>query len=167
MNREYSERLNRREFAAKAGYTGAAVLLLPAISSLLTGCATIAYVRQAHLVPKDAYDQVGSLVEVDLGKVPQLLSVGGSATIEDNNLAHRLLIVRATESRFIAVSCECTHRGRALGYEHEDGIFKCSSIGGSKFGLDGKVLSGPADANLKVFETEFTEGILKIRVLAT
>lgn len=147
---------NRREFVKKVSMVSASVLLATSTSTLLTGCSTITYISQSPLIPKDAYSIAGDQLEIDLSKVPDLAFAGDSASIEDDSLLNFLLIAKTGKDNFVVVSSECTHRGKALRYKHDEGVFQCSSLGSSKFGLDGKVISGPADKPLKVFYTNLT-----------
>ena len=155
---------NRREFVKTAGLAGAGILFASTTSTLLTGCASITYVSQATRIPKDAYTIVNNYVDVELAKVPDLSSVGGSATIEDSDLDNYLLIVRASQDDYVIVSSECTHRGKALGYDHENSRFQCSSLGSSKFKLDGTIIEGPTEKPLKVYNSFISQGLLIIEV---
>ena len=155
---------NRREFVKTAGLAGAGILFASTTSTLLTGCASITYVSQATRISKDAYLIVDNYVDVKLAQVSDLASVGGSATIEDPELENYLLIARTSQNEYVVVSSECTHRGKALGYDHENNRFQCSSLGSSKFRLDGTVIEGPAEKPLKVYNSFIAQDLLMIEI---
>jgi Rieske Fe-S protein len=131
----------------------------------LAGCATISYRTQEARVAPDAYAiQPDRSVSLELANVPSLEVVGGAATIEDDRLPNRVIIVRPSVDQYVAASSHCTHREKALAYDHESQVFRCSAFGKSEFGLDGAVLSGPASSPLRIYTTDIDSGILVIRV---
>jgi Rieske Fe-S protein len=130
------------------------VALLALAAALAAGCATITYRTQEALVSAEAYTFAadGSIL-LELDAVPGLDTVGGAATIEDDRLANHIILARPSEGEFVAASSHCTHRRMALLYDHEEGVFRCSALGKSEFGMDGAVVSGPASRPLAVYET--------------
>jgi Rieske Fe-S protein len=136
------------------------------IAGLITisSCATFSYRTQEAVIPEEAYSVMedGS-VRVDLSLVPSLEGVGGAATIEDHGLTRNLIIVRPDENDYVAASSHCTHRGKALAYDHEARAFRCSAMGKSEFGLDGRVLKGPAKRPLRIYAITFEGDSLVIR----
>lgn len=77
----------------------------------------------------------------DLGPV-DAVPVGGGLVLGDR----RVVLVRPAGDRVVAFSAVCTHRGCTVA-RVEDGAIRCPCHG-SRFGLDGTVLSGPATAPL-------------------
>ena len=128
-----------------------------------TGCATLSYSTQEAIVSEDAYSimQDGA-IRVNIALVPSLQEVGGAATIEDPRLGGNLIIARPNDNEYVAASSHCTHRAKALGYDHEAHAFRCSAMGKSEFGLDGTVRKGPAERNLQVYEVTLEESSLII-----
>lgn len=140
-----------------------AVLSVAAIC--LAGCATISYRTQEAPVASDVYAiQPDGSISLELANVPSLEVVGGAATIEDDRLPNSIIIVRPSGDQYVAASSHCTHRQKALVYDHESQVFRCSAIGKSEFGLDGAVLSGPASNPLRIYATDIGSGILVIRI---
>jgi cytochrome b6-f complex iron-sulfur subunit len=65
-----------------------------------------------------------------------------------------LIIARAKDGTFIAVSQACTHQGTTVDFDLSGNRFHCSNHG-SNFGLTGSVINGPATSPLKAFKTKF------------
>ena len=80
-----------------------------------------------------------------LAQVPKLKAPGGAATIK---LAGRqILLARVSESKMVAVAAECTHQKCYVAYDAKRKRIACGCHG-SFFDLSGKVLNGPATADL-------------------
>ena len=142
-------------------------LALLSVTLLLQGCATLRYTPQEPVVPKTAYALTDSTeVRVDLSQVPSLQQVGGAATIIDDRLPRHLLIAQTSEGMYVAAAAHCTHGGRALAYEHEDQQLRCSSLGHSKFRLDGSVIGGPAKGPVPLYRVSVVDGQLAIDLTA-
>jgi hypothetical protein len=75
-----------------------------------------------------------------LDKAPALTNVGGSVKIIDARLPMPLLVARTGEATYTVVSLLCPHRHVEVEYQHQNKLFRCASLGHSKFGLDGKLL---------------------------
>lgn len=130
----------------------------------LVACATFRYITQAPEIDSDAYSIEGNRVVVVLDKAPELAEVGGSVTIVDDNLPNYLIIARAEETDYVVASSQCSHRGMALGYDHDAKCFRCSSAGKSTFKLDGSVVKGPAEKPLKIYRSSLEQGLLIINL---
>jgi len=130
---------------------------------LISSCSTFKYMNQAPEVPASAYT-IGNdeIIRIDLNKVKSLSEVGGSALLIDENLTNFLLIAHTAKDDYIVASSHCTHRGMALGYNHEQKTFRCSSLGHAKFKLDGTVISGPAKKPLKIYVSNVANDTLAI-----
>ena len=105
-------------------------------------------------------------ITVALSKVPELAQVGGSIKIIDPALSDSLIVARTGEADYVAASIHCTHRGVEVEYHHDKKCFKCSSMGGSKFELDGTRAGGPAKDPLKTYGTSVANDELTIRTSA-
>lgn len=147
--------MTRREFVKAAGLLVCAAVI--GFTALTAGCGY----RTAPVIRADAYSVEGNTVSVILGKVPELSTVGGSASIVDDSEQIYLIIAKTAEDSFVVASNSCTHRGKALGYDHETGLFICAS-GKSEFGLDGIVVRGPAEKSLRIYNWDLEEGGLII-----
>ncbi len=84
-------------------------------------------------------------VGLSLKKVPKLQKVGGSTILKIKG--KWILFVRTAPSDVKAVSAICTHQKCEVHYNASDKRVACACHG-SKFTLDGKVLTGPAETNL-------------------
>ena len=151
------KRVTRKEFlVASAAAAGACVCGM-------SGCSTLTKIGDTPPIESNAYSiEEGPVVRLAVDKSPQLASVGGSGKIIDTGLNDSLIIVRTADAEYIANSIKCTHRGVEVEYHHDKGIFRCSSLGGSKFALDGSRLAGPAKDALKTYPTSVSEGVLTI-----
>jgi Rieske Fe-S protein len=129
----------------------------------LSGCATITKVGNTPRIEASAYSIVdGPIVQLSLEKSPHLASVGGSGKIIDTELGDSLIIVRTADTEYVANSIKCTHRGVEVEYHHDKTKFKCASLGGSEFALDGSRLSGFAKDPLKTYPISVEQGVLTI-----
>jgi len=136
---------------------------LPWVVVALAACATLQYTPQEPLVAAAAYTLTDSTaVAVELSLVPALAQVGGAATIVDERLPRHLIIARPEADRYVVAASHCTHRDRALCYDHEKRRFRCSSLGHSEFELDGAVAGGLAEAPLMVYRSTVADGKLLV-----
>lgn len=130
----------------------------------LGGCATFTGVGNTPAMQKSAYLISGKKISVNLSQVNQLKKVGGSVKIVDEALSDSFIIVRVAEDDYVASSIHCTHRGTEVEFQAEKQMFKCASIGGSEFKLDGTVVSGPAESDLQTYSLSLSGDILVISV---
>jgi Rieske Fe-S protein len=119
---------------------------------LNAGCATLSKKGHAPEIPAEAYALEGRTITVRLNRVPSLASVGGSVKILDARLPQPMLIGRTGESAYAAVSLLCPHRGVEVEYRHADTLFRCASLGHSKFHTDGTLKKGLAKTGLARYE---------------
>ena len=101
------------------------------------------------VAPTDAA-QNGDLV-IKPSDYPELGKVGGFVTLDTK--AGKIVVARATETKFVAVGAVCTHKGGPVKYDGEKGDFYCPWHG-SRFDLNGKVEKGPAKAALPSYAGE-------------
>jgi len=113
--------------------------------------ATLKYVNQEPEISAAAYSISGNKIEVSLGSVPELKNVGNAASILDDRLPDSIIIAMPEKDRYVVASSKCAHRGRALAYEHDKKVFRCSSLGHSEFNLDGSNTKGPAGKGIKIY----------------
>jgi len=154
--------VTRREFIVGSAATAAAGVCMCGLG----GCSTITKIGNTPQITSGAYSIEEASVKLALDKVPQLANIGGSGKIIDPALPDSLIIARTGEAQYIATSIKCTHRGVEIEYHHDSGHFKCASLGGSKFELDGTNISGPAKEPLKAYPTSLEEGRLVIHIPA-
>lgn len=79
------------------------------------------------------------------------LAAGEGAVITRGTQHHA--VYRHTDGRLEEHSAVCTHMGCIVHWNQNDATFECPCHG-SRFGMDGRVLSGPAVAPLKPIEEE-------------
>lgn len=84
-----------------------------------------------------------------------LLTNGGHLT------TNGVIVAKTAAGNYIAVSSACTHQGNPLNFESGNNQFHCNAHG-SNFGLDGKVINGPAGAALKQYKTTLTGTSLRV-----
>ncbi len=83
-----------------------------------------------------------------------LLAVGGYVYNDGIIIAH-------TPGGYVAVSQACTHQGTTVEYTLASNSFTCPAHG-SRFGLDGSVLNGPATSRLTTYNAKLTGTSLHI-----
>lgn len=76
-------------------------------------------------------------------------------------VSNGVIVARTSNGDFVAVSSSCTHQGATLTYENTNSRFHCPSHF-SNFGLDGKVINGPAATALKQYKTTLTGNSLRV-----
>ena len=84
---------------------------------------------------------------INLSDYPELESVGGYSIV-----AKRVIVIRASQTKFIALNLTCTHKQCEVEYDGES--FQCPCHG-SEYDKHGKVTNGPAKKNLTSYKTEY------------
>lgn len=108
---------------------------------------TLASLFTAPAAPARAEQKVA----IPLAKLGMLKSVGGSVVLKVHDKL--LLLVRDSASTVRALNPVCTHRHCIVAYHAAEHIIQCPCHG-SKFGLDGAVLHGPAPRPLGTYPAE-------------
>ena len=90
-----------------------------------------------------------NIAELDLtkSKYDDLNSLGGY--VYEGNI----IVIRSSESGYIALSKICTHQGCEVGYDHQNSKLPCPCHG-SEFDTSGNVLQGPASEKLTKYNTK-------------
>ena len=140
-----------------AGVLVVCVLVIVSVALLVVACGF----PTAPAISTDAYEVEDNVVAVTLSRVPELATTGGSASVVSDSPEVYLVIAKVSEDTFAVVSNRCTHNEKALGYDHEAGLFICAS-GKSEFRPDGTVVKGPAKAPLRTYDWRVEEGRLII-----
>jgi cytochrome b6-f complex iron-sulfur subunit len=94
-------------------------------------------------------------IDISLSANASLQNVGGSL-VKDN-----LIIARVSSTEFVALAKACTHQGTTVTYEHANSRFHCANHG-SNFSVTGTVINGPAQSNLRQYNTELVGTNLRI-----
>ena len=89
------------------------------------------------------------------GAYAALGTVGGYV-YKDN-----MIVIRLTDSNYIALSKICTHQGCDVSYSHSKNELPCPCHG-SRFDTSGQVLQGPASTSLKKYQVVKEGDLLKI-----
>lgn len=137
-----SDKISRRDFIKKSAVgviAGGAILSSLDLTALANSPAA-----------RGVFKNAGDDTVVKLADNAALTKVGGSVKINDE-----LMLIRKSESTFIAVKTICTHKGCDVELEGDKFVCPCH---GSEFTIDGVVTQGPATKNLKIFETIFDSG---------
>ncbi len=143
-----THRSTRREFL---GRLGAAAVAQSSLVSLFNGCA-----------PGLATYRLGAIdrrVILSLADFPELRNDGGAIELEIESIHDPLVVVRRSESEFVALSLICTHQGCTVW--KEPSFFRCPCHG-STYALDGSIARGPAEKPLAKYRTESIHGQLII-----
>jgi len=120
-----------------------------------SGCSSFSKVGKTPAIPAGAYVVDEKKLSIDLSKVPQLVKIGGSVKIIDQQLKDRLIVARIGAEEYAVVSLLCTHRGCEVEYCLENNEFRCASLGHSKFKVDGTKIKGFAKGPLKKYLATF------------
>lgn len=159
-------KLTRREFFNRT-VQGAAIIAFPSIlGTVLESCSTnsnpvSASVSSSNLstiqtTPKN------NVITLNIDSSSPLSTVGNAVLLQYTN--GNLLVDRADQNTFNALSAICTHQGCLItGYDSGSKRFVCPCHG-SMFGLNGQVVNGPAQRALPQYQTQFNNNQLNISI---
>ena len=100
---------------------------------------------------------------IDLAQAHSLAEVGGAASIIDKPKSVAMIVVRTGKRQYIALARFCTHGGhQPVTYNPRRNILQCNGYNHSIFGLDGRVVKGPAPLPLKSYPVKLAAGKLEI-----
>lgn len=141
--------INRRDFLKNSAKAAAAGVLLFSSGDILKLVAS-------SKEPGD-YKSTEEKI-INLSDYPSLSKTGGYAMITD-----KVIVIRKSASKFIAINIACTHKKCDVGYDGSG--FECLCHG-STFDSSGKVTQGPAVKNLKTYKTVYNseDNTLKINM---
>ncbi len=152
---------SRRQFLKKGATT---ITVTSTCVCGMTGCATFTKIGNTPSIDPDAYTLTNNILAIDLTKTKTLGRVGEAVKIKHPDIPDGLIIAHVDKQKYEVASLLCTHRGVEVEYDQEQANFACASLGGSRYGIDGKNLSGPAGKPLKEFESSLKDGILTINI---
>ncbi|MBP6390065.1 MAG: Rieske (2Fe-2S) protein [Flavobacteriales bacterium] len=138
--------MDRRNFLLAGCKACAAMAALPAIASLESCSSTKA---------------LALAVENGVVTVPMSGLVNGSAVVNANGVADKILVTKNATGEYKALVLNCTHKG---GPVKQNGTELSCSWHGSKFDLNGNVVNGPAKDALKSYPVEVAGENLKVKV---
>jgi Rieske Fe-S protein len=134
-----SDKISRRDFIKKS-----------AVGVIVGGAALKSFNLEAFAkapAAKGITRVSGDDLVVKLSDNASLSKVGGTVKVSDE-----MMLIRNSESTFLAVRTVCTHKGCDVELEGNKFVCPCH---GSEYTLEGKVTEGPAKEDLKTFETIF------------
>jgi len=97
----------------------------------------------------------GITVDLNDPAYAALKTVGGYA------YKGEIIVIRSTETVYLALSKVCTHSGCTVTYNSSSKDVPCPCHG-SKFNTEGTVLNGPAASPLKKYDVKLNSNILTI-----
>lgn len=138
------------------------VLLVIIASNASALHATFTYVSQETELEASEYTVSGDTLVINLAEIDDLAEAGDAVTIVSETLPSYILIARINSVEYRVVSSECPHRGHAIGYIHKDAVFKCSSLGGESFDIDGNYISGLEEEDLETYSFTISDNVMII-----
>ena len=153
MNKEKNMKLTKNELL---------VLLLAIVNFVIfAACVKMTHVSQVPVVQNSDYSVAEDLtVVLNLDAVSRLGKIGQPVTIKDDRLPGDVIIVLEEKGKYVAASDLSAHCEKVLSYNGINKHFICSSPGPSEFDLTGKVISGPAEKPLKIYDIFVKDGNL-------
>ncbi len=124
---------------------------------LLVGCGA------SGMKPKSVPAAKDGVVEIDVGKIPELATPGGMIAAQPQGSRKPLIVMRLEGERFRVLSSRCPHLGCTVRWDNEAQQLRCPCHN-SRFGDDGKVLKGPAKEPLREYPNQFAGTHLQIAV---
>jgi cytochrome b6-f complex iron-sulfur subunit len=140
--------MDRKKFFAQLG-VGAAALLVPACIGGLAGCEKSS---SGNSGGGNNQPSVDFNVDVSTGS----LAANGGFLVQNG-----VLVAKTLTGTFIAVSAACTHQGTTVNYVSSTNSFLCPNHG-ARFSANGTVTQGPAETNLKQYNTSLTGSTLRV-----
>jgi cytochrome b6-f complex iron-sulfur subunit len=141
--------MERKEFIKKFAVGGSILLTAPVLFNACSDDDTPDNEDNGGNNPNEIIIDLGLPAYSDLG------TIGGSANKSD------IVIIRSSDTSYIALSNVCTHNGCTVGYEHAGTELVCPCHG-SKFNTSGAVTNGPAPTSLKKYNVTKIGNTLKI-----
>lgn len=152
MPRKIPGKISRRDFIKTSA------LGVVAGGTLLSSISSEAFAKAP--AARGLVRKSGDDVVVKISDNTALSKVGGTVKVSDE-----IMLIRKSETGFIAVRTICSHKGCDVELEGNKFVCPCH---GSEYTIDGKVTEGPAKADLKTFETIFDseKGTITIQMTA-
>jgi len=135
--------MERKKFIKQCCCT---LLAFPAASVFLSSCSSIYYASTLREGNKISVSK-SEFIERKKGEEKLRQYV----LFNINESGSPVSLYRLDDGRYVAALLECTHRGCELNVG--GGIYTCPCHG-SEVTIEGKVLEGPAEEDLKLFKTE-------------
>jgi cytochrome b6-f complex iron-sulfur subunit len=133
-----ANKISRRDFIKKSALgivAGGTVLSSLDIAALAENSARGSFIRRDGDV----------IINLKDAKNSDLAKVGGAVFLDDEDM-----LVRVSQTKFVALSLICKHKGCTVELEGKKFVCPCH---GSEYEIDGKVTEGPAKKNLDTYKT--------------
>ena len=141
--------MDRKEFFSKVGFGAAAALLPACIAGIASGCSSD---NSSSPTTIPAPTGVDFILDVSTGS----LTTNGGFLVTKG-----IVVARTNSGTYIAVSASCTHEGTNVNYNASGNNFICPNHG-AQFSSTGTVTQGPANTNLKKYNTTLTGNSLRV-----
>jgi cytochrome b6-f complex iron-sulfur subunit len=141
--------MNRKEFFSRVGFGAAAALLPACMAGLASSCSSDNSSSPTTTPPPTGVDFI-----LDV-------STGSLATNGGYLVSQGIVVARINSGTYIAVSASCTHEGTNVNYNASGNNFICPNHG-AQFSSTGTVTQGPANSNLKKYNTTLTGNSLRV-----
>jgi cytochrome b6-f complex iron-sulfur subunit len=150
--------LTRREFCGHTCQALSVAALGGALTSMLQGCGNPASPSNVPALPRITAAVSGGASMLTIDAASPLASVGSAALVQ--GASGMLLVAHTAQDAFVAVTATCTHQQCTVtGFENQTYVCPCH---GSRFDTGGRVVNGPASSSLRLFQTQFANGVLTI-----
>ena len=106
---------------------------------------------------------IDGIVTAELLDLPALSKVGGFLVARPKGFTDVLIVVRISQTEFVATSAVCTHRRCTIGYDAAAALLACPCHG-SRYTLAGVVAKGPTTKNLAQYAVVLAGTTLQITV---
>jgi cytochrome b6-f complex iron-sulfur subunit len=136
--------MERKKFIKQCCCT---LLAFPAASVFLSSCASVYYYASTTREGNKITVPTSEFIHLKKGEE----QVRQFVLFKINEGGFPVCLYRLDEGSYLAALLECTHRGCELNVG--GGLYTCPCHG-SEFSIEGKVLEGPAEEDLKLFKTE-------------
>lgn len=140
--------MERKEFIQKFAIGGSLLLTAPV---LFNSCGD----GNDEVIDDKNNSDKGTKIDLNNPSYSALKTVGGFAYAGD------IIIIRSSDTAYIALSKICTHEGCTVTYNHDNKQLPCPCHG-SVFTNTGSVVTGPAQTSLKVYSVKKEGDILTI-----
>jgi Rieske Fe-S protein len=154
------EPISRRKMLRRAVIVTGGICSCPSLladEKKSTCCNTPEISAECYTVSKNS-------ISVDLNKTDTLNAFGEAATIVNDERGFHIIIVRASEKEYLALSRICTHGGNVVNYNNKRNILQCNNYNHSIFDLKGQVVKGPATEPLHVYPVKWENNKLLLRL---
>ena len=142
--------MERKNFISLLGLGAGSII----VTSCLGGCG-----KSDSPTPSPAPGAPGNKIDFTLDVATNSDIISKSWTIQNN------VIIAKNGANYIALSSLCTHQQNPMTYMANNNTFPCSLQGGSHgsvFNADGVKIAGPANGDLKKFNTTLTGNSLRV-----